>query len=58
MLVVCITCYEQTVIRTMLTWGTFSTRATFVDIMFFWPWLSGGVKLPWCNQDFSNMHKG
>jgi hypothetical protein len=44
MLVICMTCYEFIVIRTMLTWGTFSTQAPSVDIMYFWPWLSNGVK--------------
>ena len=40
MLVIFLTCSKFIVNRTMLTWGTFSTRAPSVDVMYFWPGLS------------------
>ena len=51
------TCFGWTVIRTMLTWGTFSTQVPFVDVMYFWLWLYVCVKKVGCKIFLSNANK-
>ena len=44
MSIIILACFNFNVNRSMLTWGTFSTRAPSVDVMYFWARLSNGVK--------------